>query len=180
MNETYMNIEIRPAVVADASQACAVLRRSITECCVADHHDDPAILQSWLGNKTSDNVASWIDSPSNHTLVALADGALVGVALLTQAGKLSLCYLLPEARHAGIGKALLQGMETQARAWDISVLRLHSTASARDFYARNGYIHAGKEKSCYGVECDFFWKKLNVEAGAASDGRTRFCSCNTQ
>jgi GNAT superfamily N-acetyltransferase len=175
-----MGIEIRTAGPDDASDACRVLRRSITECCGADHHGQPEVLQSWLGNKTPDNVASWIASPSNYTLVALRDGALVGIALLTQAGKLSLCYLLPEAQHAGIGKALLDGVEGQARHWGISVLRLHSTAAGRDFYARNGYVLAGKEKSCYGVECDFFWKKLNAAANDAASQSKRYCGCSTQ
>lgn len=175
-----MGIEIRTAGLQDAHDACHVLRRSISECCVQDHRAQPEILQSWLGNKTPENVASWIASPSNYTLVALRDGELVGIALITQAGKLSLCYLLPEAQHAGIGKALLHGVEAQAREWGISVLRLHSTATARDFYARNGYILAGKEKSCYGVECDFFWKKLDADVSADSAPRKRFCNCSVQ
>jgi len=177
-----MGIHIRTAVPDDALAACAVLRRSITECCVQDHQHKPEILDAWLGNKTPDNVATWFALPSNYSLVAECNGAVVGVALLTQAGKLSLCYVLPEALYAGVGKALLAAIEAQARAWDISVLRLHSTASARDFYARNGFIEAGKEKSCYGVECDFFWKKLDaVQAPDADAGtRKRFCNCTAQ
>lgn len=175
-----MGVEIRIAKPDDAGAACHVLRRSISECCVADHHNEPAILDSWLGNKTPDNVASWIASPSNHTLVALRDDEVVGVALLTQAGKLSLCYLLPEARHAGIGKALLDAAESQARNWGVSVVRLHSTATARDFYARHGYVSAGKETSCYGVECDFFWKKLNATPEEDCNKPARFCNCSAQ
>jgi GNAT superfamily N-acetyltransferase len=175
-----MGIEIRTATPDDASDACRVLRRSITECCLADHGGQPEVLNGWLGNKTPDNVASWIASPSNHMLVALRDGELVGVALLTQAGKLSLCYLLPEALHAGIGKALLHSVEAQARGWGISMLRLHSTAAGRDFFARNGYVLAGKEKSCYGVECDFFWKKLNGAANDAASQSKRYCNCSAQ
>ena len=180
MSEPHMGIEIRQAKQDDAAAACRVLRRSITECCGADHRDQPEVLQNWLGNKTADNVASWIASPSNHTLVALRDGELVGVALLTQAGKLSLCYVLPESLHMGIGKALLHAVESQARSWGISVLRLNSTATARDFYARNGYILAGKEKSCYGIECDFFWKKLNAPTGDDATQSKRFCNCSVQ
>ncbi len=156
-----MGIQIRTAGPDDAADACRVLCRSITECCVADHHDQPAVLQGWLGNKTPDNVASWIASPSNHTLVALRD-------------------LLPEAHGLGIGKAMLECAEAQARSWGVSVLRLHGTASARDFFARNGYVLAGKEKSCYGVECDFFWKKLNLAANDAATPAQRFCSCSAQ
>lgn len=175
-----MGFEIRLAGPEDASDACRVLRRSIAECCTLDHRNDPAILQAWLGNKTPDNVASWISSPSNCMLVALRDGELVGVSLLTQAGKLSLCYLVPEAMHAGIGKAMLHGLEAQARAWGVSVLRLHGTASGRDFFARNGYVLAGKEKSCYGVDCDFFWKKLNAPASDDKQQSARFCNCSPQ
>lgn len=175
-----MGFEIRTATPDDASAACSVLRRSISECCVADHHDAPEILDGWLGNKTPDNVASWISSPSNYTVVAVRDGQVVGVSLLTQAGKLSLCYLLPEALHAGIGKAMLTEVERQASDWGISVLRLHSTSTASAFYARNGYVSAGKEKSCYGVECDFFWKKLNAPAEADCNKPQRFCNCSAQ
>lgn len=178
-----MGIEIRIAAPEDAFAACDVLRRSITECCVQDHRNQAGTLQAWLGNKTPDNVCNWFTTPSNFSLVAERDGAIVGVALLTQAGKLSLCYVLPEVLHQGIGKAMLQGIEAQARLWGISVLRLHSTASARDFYARNGYHLAGKEKSCYGVECDFFWKKLDAPDAvqpAEASKRKRFCSCSVQ
>lgn len=174
-----MGITIRTAGLDDACAVCEVLRRSILECCARDHQHKSEILDSWLGNKTPQNVASWFASPSNYTVVAERGGQVVGVALVTQAGKLSLCYALPEALHSGVGKALLGAAEAQARAWGIGVLRLHSTATARDFYARNGYTSAGKEKSCYGVECDFFWKKLDAETPSAAAPK-RFCSCSTQ
>lgn len=175
-----MSFTIRPAVPDDAFAACAVLRRSITECCVMDHRGDAAVLANWLGNKTPQNVASWFSAATNFSLVAEQGGEVVGVCLLTQAGKLSLCYVLPEFLHTGIGKAMLLGAEDQALCWGISTLRLHSTSSARDFYARNGYYYAGKEKSCYGVECDFFWKKLDAERLPQADGagaRKKFCNC---
>lgn len=174
-----MGLCIRLAAPADAAAACEVLRRSITECCVADHGNQPAILNAWLGNKTPDTVAGWFTTPSNYSLVAEQDGRVVGVGLVTQAGKLSLCYVLPEARYTGAGKALLAGLEDKARCWGINVIRLHSTTTASAFYARNGYIHAGKEKSCYGVECDFYWKKLNIDAARAGQDNVRFCPCSS-
>jgi GNAT superfamily N-acetyltransferase len=173
-----MSIEIRTAILEDAPGACEVLRSSIEQCCVQDHQNQPQILDAWLGNKTAQNVASWIASPSNFTLVAEHEGQIVGVALLTQAGKLSLCYVVPAMLHRGVGKALLAEVEAQARRWDISVIRLHSTASARHFYVRNGYLDAGKEKSCYGVECVFFWKKLTPDPDPSPEqGRKRYCGC---
>lgn len=175
-----MSIHIRTATPDDALAACTVLRRSILECCTQDHQNDQAILASWLGNKTAHNVSTWLAAPTNHTLVAERDGELVGVALLTQAGKLSLCYVLPEVQHSGVGKALLARVEAQAREWGIGVVRLHSTASARAFYARNGYTDAGKEKSCYGLECHFFWKNLDVAQDPDCAAGKRFCACGAQ
>jgi hypothetical protein len=37
-------MEIRDATLSDAAAACEVLRQSISELCVADHHNDPEIL----------------------------------------------------------------------------------------------------------------------------------------
>lgn len=175
-----MGIEIRPAVPEDAIAACGVLRRSITECCVADHHNDPALLGAWLGNKTPENIASWFAAPANYTVVAVRDGAVVGVSLLTQAGKLSLCYVLPEVLHSGVGKAMLENVEAQARAWGVSVIRLHGTAAAHGFYVRNGYVSAGKDKSCFGLDCELFWKKLNASEVPAAAQSAKFCPCSTQ
>jgi GNAT superfamily N-acetyltransferase len=177
---TTMGIQIRSAAPEDAVAACSVLRRSIEECCVQDHQNNAEKLAAWLGNKTPRNVAGWLTSPTNYTLVAERDGEVVGVALLTQAGKLSLCYVLPEAQHGGVGKALLDGVEAKARDWGIGVVKLHSTTAGRDFYARNGYTFAGKEKTCYGLDSDFFWKQLDAKPDAAGGAAKRFCNCGVK
>lgn len=172
-----MSLEIRIAASADAAGACNVLRRSITECCVADHNNDPAILNAWLGNKNTQTVASWFESPTNFSLVAVDQGAVVGVALLTAAGKLALCYLLPEARHKGAGKALLARIEAQAASWGVKALQLHSTASGEAFFARQGYLRSGNVRSPYGVDTIFFWKQLGEQSCPPEGQRKRFCSC---
>jgi GNAT superfamily N-acetyltransferase len=174
-----MGFIIRRAAPEDAFTLCDVLRRSIVECCALDHRHDPVVLRAWLGNKTPPTVAGWLAAPDHFSVVAEHAGVIVGLALLTRAGKLSLCYVVPEALHQGAGKALLTAIEAQARAWEIRMLRLHSTASARDFFARNGYINAGKEASCFGLECDFFWKKLDAVPLCAAPP-PRFCRCSTE
>lgn len=173
-----MSLEIRLAASTDAFAACNVLRRSISECCVLDHRNDDAILNAWLGNKTPQMVASWFSSPTNFSLVAVIDGEVAGVALLTGAGKLALCYLLPEARGKGAGRALLARMEEQACSWGVKALQLHSTASGAAFFAAHGYVDAGKVRSPYGVDTSFFWKQLDNSSGEPVAGRKRFCNCN--
>ncbi|MGX9219910.1 GNAT family N-acetyltransferase [Massilia varians] len=172
--------DIRKAVPGDAAPACALLRRSIEVGCKADHQDRPAVLEAWLGNKTAANVATWFANPSNHALVAERDGELLGLCLLTQAGKLALCYVSPQALRSGIGCALIAAAEEQARAWSIKKLHLHSPASASAFFERQGYVNAGKDKSCWGLECDLLWKPLDAvcETGPGAAARKRFCNCN--
>jgi len=49
-------MEIRDATPEDADAACDVLRKSISQLCVADHGNDPAILNRWLSNKKPEIV----------------------------------------------------------------------------------------------------------------------------
>jgi GNAT superfamily N-acetyltransferase len=173
-----MVINIRKAVPDDAPAACSLLRRSIEQGCEADHEGRPDILASWLGNKTPGNVAAWFVTPTNHALVAERDGEIAGLALLTQAGKVALCYVLPDALRAGVGRALLAALEEQARAWNIRKLSLHSPASASAFFERHGYANAGKVKACFGLECDLLWKQLDAAPEACDTAaRKRFCNC---
>jgi hypothetical protein len=72
-------MEIRDARLEDASSACQVVGRSISELCVADHGNDPAILKQWLNNKTPENLASWITHPDNSVLVAVEHGTILSV-----------------------------------------------------------------------------------------------------
>jgi GNAT superfamily N-acetyltransferase len=176
-----MGIAIRKAEPTDAPAACALLRRSISESCAPDHAQRPEILDNWIANKTPQNVAAWFSTSSHYTLVAERDGELVGLALLTQAGKVALCYVLPEAMRSGVGRALLAGLEEQARGWNIGKLFLHSPASASAFFERHGYTNAGKEKACFGLECDFMWKRLAdplAPDAADATARKRFCNCS--
>jgi N-acetylglutamate synthase-like GNAT family acetyltransferase len=172
-----MGIDIRQATPSDAPEACALLRRSIEEGCAADHGLRAEILQPWLSNKTPQNVGTWFSSPSNYAVVAVHGQELAGLALLTQAGKLALCYVIPGELGKGIGSAMLHAVETRARCWDIAKLHMHSPASASGFFERLGYVNAGKDKSCFGLECDFLWKQLDAAAPPASK---RFCSCSGQ
>jgi GNAT superfamily N-acetyltransferase len=168
-------IDIRQATPDDATAACALLRRSIEQGCAADHGQRPQVLEAWLSNKTTQNVLSWCASPSNYVVVAEQAGQLAGMALLNQAGKLALCYVQPDLLRSGIGSALLTAVEAQARTWNISKLHMHSPASASGFFERHGYVNAGKDKACFGLECDFLWKQLDAVEPPA---RKRFCNCS--
>lgn len=160
-----MSLRIRPATAADASAACDVLRRSITGCCAQDHGGDPARLQPWLRNKTPDRVRDFILAPAHFPVLAEQDGVVAGFALASAAGEVLLCYVTPEARWTGTGKALLAAMEQRARAAGLPLLRLESTRTALPFYTRNGFTPSGPAITMYGLQAQPMHKPLVAPPG---------------
>ena len=142
--------KIRDATLGDAAEACAVLRRSIIELCVADHHDDPAILAAWLANKTPEIVASWIAKPGNSVLVAVEDRAILAVGAVTADGEITLNYVSPDARFRGVSRALLAALEARAGERGNLRCRLISTETARRFYRAAGYVEDGPPQHKFG------------------------------
>ena len=110
-------MHIRRAKTDDAA-ACAVLRRSITELCRADHGGDAILLGKWLSNKTVENLTRWI--MQTHFVVAEERETILGVAAMNASGKITLNYVSPEARFRGVSKALVQQLESKARALGLS------------------------------------------------------------
>jgi GNAT superfamily N-acetyltransferase len=145
-------MDIRDSVAEDAPAACQVLRRSISELCVADHGNDPRILTRWLSNKTPEIVASWITRPDNSLLIAVERGTVLAVGSVTNAGEVTLNYVSPDARFRGVSRALLGALEARAIERGNVRCRLTSTETARRFYLANGYVEdgflAGKFGTC--------------------------------
>ena len=151
---------VRKATIDDAAMAVVVMRASITELCVADHHDDPATLARWLRNKTTHHFAEWLANPDNHILVAEEGAELSGVASLNRSGELNLCYIRPGRQRCGIGGALLLTLEAQAQLWNLDEIRLVSSSGGRAFYERHGYTSAGAPQAHYGVLIDYPYAKV--------------------
>lgn len=144
-------MEIRDAVVEDASAACEVMRRSITELCVADHGNEPEFLRRWLANKRPDIVAAWIKEPKNSVLVAVEGGAILAVGSVTDKGEILLNYVSPEVRFRGVSRALLRALEARAVERGNTRCRLFSTATAFHFYRAAGYRETGPVQVRFGM-----------------------------
>lgn len=134
--------EIRPAERPEAGEMAALLRRSISELCTADHGNDALRLESWLRNKTEETVLHWIDGPG-YILVARACKSprrLLGVGMGMPTGEVVLNYVLPEARFCGVSKALMNAIETRFAEQGLAKARLRSTCTAERFYRSIGYV----------------------------------------
>lgn len=141
-------MRVRRAIEADAEQAALVLRRSIAELCQRDHGNDPALLASWLANKTPEKFREWVRAEDSLCLVAVSgDDAILGVALMSKAGEIRLNYVSPDARFQGVSTALIGALETAAAGLGVSRLSLNSTATAHAFYLARGFQDAGQPQT---------------------------------
>ena len=143
-------MKVREAVPEDATAACLVMRRSIAELCAADHRNDPAVVQRWLSNKTSEIFRSWI-RPGHSLLVAVEGDGILAVGCVTDAGEITLVYVSPDARFAGVSSALLSALEDRAAERGNAVCTLQSTETARRFYLDRGYSEDGPPDGKFGT-----------------------------
>jgi GNAT superfamily N-acetyltransferase len=143
-------MEIRNAVSEDAPAACEIIRRSIAELCIADHRNDPTVLERWLSNKNPEIFKSWI-RPGNPLLVAAEDDNLLAVGNVTDAGEITLNYVSPDARFRGVSTAMLGALEKCAMERGNRRCTLTSTETARRFYLARGYSEEGPADGRFGT-----------------------------
>lgn len=95
--------------------------------------------------------------------MAEREWAMVGVRMLGTDGSITLCYLAPEARYLGFGKAMLEAMEEEARKRGQKRISLGITKTAHGFYARNGYADTGAVEDFFGVAAIMMSKEIDDE-----------------
>jgi len=148
-------VAIRDATPEDAVAAYHVLRESISRLCVADHRNDPAILNAWLANKTPEMVAAWATQKGNSLLLAVEGDAVLAVGSVTDAGEITLNYVAPVARFRGVSRALLRALEVRAIERGNSRCTLTSTETAHRFYLSAGYRDNGTPTGKFGTRAGY-------------------------
>jgi GNAT superfamily N-acetyltransferase len=161
--DKHLASSVRRATRADAADAVDVLRSSITLLCVEDHHNDPGILAQWLRNKTVEEFERWLHDPTNHVVVSLDAAAVCGVGLINRSGHIRLCYVHPRRLRFGVGRGLLYAMEAEGLHWRLPEIRLTSSATARAFYEKHGYLSDGE--AVPGVVRGYPYRKRMSAAG---------------
>jgi GNAT superfamily N-acetyltransferase len=146
-------VKIRDAAPADAAAACEVLRASIAELCVADHHNDPEILGQWLASKTPENLAAWI--ADSEASILLAVDVVLAVGAVRNDGEITLNYVSPAARFRGASSALLAALEARARERGNTHCKLLSTETAHRFYLNRGYVGRGEPQHKFGTSSSY-------------------------
>ena len=140
-----MRINVRRAAEADIPAMSRVLIASITELCAADHDNDPQKLAAWLANKSPDGVRAMLANDQGQLFVAELNGAVAAVGGISNDSRITLNYVAPAMRFAGVSKALLARLESELKALGYAEARLEATATAREFYEHAGWLADGPQ-----------------------------------
>jgi GNAT superfamily N-acetyltransferase len=144
-------MKVRLARAEDVPELVAVVRRSITELCVAEYRGDPAVLARWLANKTAQNFARWVADERHVVFVADDGGRVAGVGMLSRDGEVQLDYVSPDFRFRGVSKALLAEMEAEGQALGLAEMWLAATQLATPMYESRGWVVTGEVESQFGT-----------------------------
>jgi len=155
-------MDIRTATLDHAPAISEVVKRSIRELCVADHRNDPHILARWLAGKTPEDVARWLASPANITLVAVEANTILAAGCVTLAAEVILNYVSPDARFRGVSRAMMAALEAVARRNGATLCRLDSTLTALRFYEAIGYGEAAPPAGKHGMTIRPMSKRLSI------------------
>jgi DNA-binding transcriptional LysR family regulator/N-acetylglutamate synthase-like GNAT family acetyltransferase len=110
-----------------------------------------------LGDYTKAQVRAWapdvIDRgawarrlAANRTLVAEADGRIVGFVELTVEGHIEMLYCHKDHQGEGVGSALLAGLERMARDLGLAQLGTDASLTARPFFEARGFQVIGRQE----------------------------------
>jgi ribosomal protein S18 acetylase RimI-like enzyme len=127
-----------------SAAACHVLRAYFAEL-ASRYYGRPATdeeVAAAMREEPSDDLTP----PGGLLLVASEHDAVLGCAglrlLPDGIGEVTRVFVLPAARRRGLGSRLLDALETHARAYQVTTLRLDTRrdlVEARRLYTRHGY-----------------------------------------
>jgi diamine N-acetyltransferase len=148
---------IEPLAAADLPALSLVAVASYVQA-YSDLWADPARLSQRLQRFAPEALRAWTADPATRVWTAKAGGAVVGYLRLRlrspdpveadpAAAEVHRVYLLAQATGRGLGRALMERAEAEARREATSALWLKSMAQgpARAAYARMGYREIGAD-----------------------------------
>lgn len=134
---------IRPARQAD--------KEALTELCMrskqSNGYDDAFMAACADELRVRD---SWI-SEDDFWVAEAPDGSLVGCIRLSRdevsGGELETCFVAPDFKGKGVGRALFNALESRARKIGLRHIELDADPFAERFYARMGFATTGRSPS---------------------------------
>jgi putative acetyltransferase len=137
MARAHPTFALRPFLPADAPLLTEIFRASIEELTGDDYSE--AQQAAWAAS-ADDEEAFAARLSGRLTLVATLEGSPVGFVTLEQPDTIDLLYVHPAVAGQGVGTMLLDALEKLMAARGTARLTTDASDSARDFFARRGYV----------------------------------------
>lgn len=140
-------MEIRDATGNDAPAIRRVHEASIRG--LGPETYDDRQVEAWAAGCASADYAASIDEDGSEFVVAEDDGTILGFGSLSHDAddypihvdtEVTAVYVAPSAAREGVGTAILDELETRARARGAERLVLTASQNAVPFYRRHGYV----------------------------------------
>lgn len=131
---------VRPAHESDVDAIVRVHGESIRVLCRERYGERE--IAAWIAFRPPEAYRSAF--ASRELFVAERRGEVIGFGQFDpRRGEIEACYVAPDAVGGGVGAALLQRMEAEARRRGHAVVHLNATLNAEPFYERMGYRRLG-------------------------------------
>jgi N-acetylglutamate synthase-like GNAT family acetyltransferase len=145
-------VDIRKARREDAKVAWDIRRAAILNQCINHYPIDD--LKMWTSGNPSQQ---YMDAVAEHFYVATHENQIVGTGMVNLAtGKIDAVFVRPSHMKIGVGRKIMEHLESLARDKGLKELYLESTLNAAPFYRVCGFEgeKLGKYESPAGVVLD--------------------------
>lgn len=128
---------IRPFMPSDTMALRDLFAQSIEELTAEDYTEDQRL--AWIA--TAEDAEAFAERlGSELTLIVQADGEYVGFAALKNNTVLDMLYVHPYAVGQGVGTALVDALETLAKARGSAAITVDASDTAVPFFEARGYV----------------------------------------
>jgi putative acetyltransferase len=121
----------------DADTTFAVFQAAVRQTAATVY--DPQQIEAWAGPPHPDLTGWDARRRQAATLVAEADGRVVGFADLRDDGLVDMLFVHPGAGGRGVARRLVEAIQADARARGLTVLRTFASRSAKPAFERLGF-----------------------------------------
>jgi putative acetyltransferase len=128
---------LRPYLPQDAEALADIFRASIEELTEDDY--SPEQQRAWA-SAADDGEKFAARLGGNLTLIATLEGTPVGFITLKDNRSIELLYVHPAVARHGVGGLLLEAVEKLAAARGAAQLVVDASDTAREFFARRGFV----------------------------------------
>lgn len=130
-------IELKPGNISDIPLLWSLRTRAVRQLCAS--HYSPEQVEIWSGSPPPESYLRLF--ATRCALVAQEDGQLLGYGILDrQSGEVIAVFVEPAHAGQGVGKRLMDGLETIAAEEHFTRLYLYASLNAADFYRAMGFV----------------------------------------